>query len=51
MIGDPNERKDKRSIGAGYYISREEVNHWSQKFVLEWLKEHENDVEIISTTF
>ena len=51
VIGDPNERKDERSVGAGYYISREEVNRWSWEFVLEWLKEHENDVEIVSTTF
>ena len=51
VIGDPNECKDERSIGAGYYILREEVNRWSREFVLEWLKEHENDVEIVSTTF
>ena len=48
VIGEPNECKDERTIGAGYYISQEEVNHWSWEFVLEWLKEHENDTEIVS---
>lgn len=51
VIGEPNERKDERTVGAGYYISREEVNRWSREFVLEWLKEHENDDEIVSAIF
>ena len=49
VIEDPNERKDKRTVGADYYILQEEVNRWSWEFVLEWLKEHENDSEIVST--
>ena len=48
VIRDPNERKDERTVGADYYISREEVNRWSREFVLEWLKEHENDSEMVS---
>lgn len=50
VIGDPNERKDERTVGAGYYISREDVDRWSRALVLEWLKDHENDdsEEIVS---
>jgi hypothetical protein len=39
IIGEPNERQDMRTTGAGYYISREEVNRWSREVVLEWIKE------------
>jgi len=48
VIGEPNERKDERTIGAGYYITREEVDCWSRELVLEWIKEHENDDDIVS---
>lgn len=48
MMGDPNERKDERAVGAGYYISREEVDRWSRALILDWLKENENDDEIVS---
>jgi hypothetical protein len=48
MIGKPNERKDERTIGAGYYISREKVDRWNREFVLEWLKEHQNGNDIVS---
>jgi hypothetical protein len=48
VIGEPNERKDERTVGAGYYISREEVNLWSRELVLDWLKENENNPDIVS---
>jgi hypothetical protein len=44
VIGEPNERKDERTVGAGYYITREQVDRWSRDIVLEWIKEHQNDV-------
>lgn len=51
VIGEPNERKDERTVGAGYYISREEVNRWSREFVLEWLKEHEKEDGVVNPPF
>lgn len=48
VIGEPNERKDERTVGAGYYITREQVDLWSRELVLEWIKEHENDADIVS---
>ena len=51
VIGAPNECKDERTVGAGYYISREEVDRWSREFVLEWLKEHENEDDIVSSFY
>lgn len=44
VIGEPNERRDERDTGDGYYISREEVDRWNRASVLEWIKEHANDV-------
>jgi hypothetical protein len=44
VIGEPNERKDKRSIGDGYYVTREQVDRWSRDLVLEWIKEQKNNI-------
>ncbi|KIK04381.1 hypothetical protein K443DRAFT_130861 [Laccaria amethystina LaAM-08-1] len=35
VIGEPNERKDKRSIGDGYYVTREQVDRWSWDLMLD----------------
>lgn len=47
VIGQPNERKDERTVAPGYYITREQVDLWSRELVLEWIKEHENDADIV----
>jgi hypothetical protein len=44
VVGEPNERNDERTVGAGYYITREQVDRWSRDIVLEWIKEHHNVV-------
>ena len=43
VVGEPNEHDDERTVGAGYYLTLEQVDHWSQDIVLEWIKEHHND--------
>ena len=43
MVGEPNERDDERTVGAGYYLTQEQVDCWSWDIVLEWIKEHHND--------
>lgn len=35
---------DERNVGAGYYMTREQVDRWNRDTVLEWIKEHEKDV-------
>ena len=47
VIGQPNERKDERTVAPGYYITREQVDLWSRELVLEWIKEHENNADIV----
>ena len=44
VVGEPNEREDERNVGAGYYMTREQVDRWNRDTVLEWIKEHEKDV-------
>ena len=47
VIGQPNERKDERTVALGYYITQEQVDLWSRELVLEWIKEHENNADIV----
>ena len=44
VVGLPNERMDERTVGEGYYINREQVDRWSRDIVLEWIKQHQNDI-------
>jgi hypothetical protein len=44
VVGVPNELKDERTVGAGYYLTREQVDRWSRDIVLEWIKQHQNDI-------
>ena len=34
-------------VALGYYIMREQVDLWSWELVLEWIKEHENNTDIM----
>jgi hypothetical protein len=40
VMGESSERKDERTVGAGYYIERETVDIWEREIVLQWIKEH-----------
>ncbi|KAF8156907.1 hypothetical protein B0H34DRAFT_783174 [Crassisporium funariophilum] len=40
LMGQPNERKDERTVGAGYYIPRKDVDRWERDIVLQWIKVH-----------
>jgi hypothetical protein len=44
VVGSPNERMDERTVGVGYYITREQVDRWNRDIVLEWIKQHQNDI-------
>ena len=44
VVGLPNEHMDERTVGVGYYINREQVDRWSRDIVLEWIKQHQNDI-------
>lgn len=44
VVGSPNERMDERTVGVGYYITREQVDRWNRDLVLEWIKQHQNDI-------
>jgi Kyakuja-Dileera-Zisupton transposase len=35
VVGEPNEHNDERTVGAGYYLTREQVDCWSRDIVLE----------------
>ena len=41
VVGEPNERMDERTVGAGYYITQEQVDRWNRDIVLEWIKQHQ----------
>jgi hypothetical protein len=49
LMGQPNERQDERTVGDEYYIHRETVDRWERDLVLQWIKEHSD--EIVSFTF
>ena len=44
VVGEPNELKDERTVGVGYYLTREQVDRWRQDIMLEWIKQHQNDI-------
>ena len=44
VMGEPSERKDERTVGAGYYIERETVDIWEREIVLQWIREHGDEV-------
>ena len=43
-MGEPSERKDERTVGAGYYIECETVDIWEREIVLQWIREHGDEV-------
>ena len=44
VVGSPTNRKDERMVGEGYYITREQVDLWNRDIVLEWIKQHQNEI-------
>ena len=44
VVGSPNNHKDERTVGEGYYITREQVDLWNRDIVLEWIKQHQNEI-------
>ena len=34
VVGEPNECDDERTVGAGYYLTQEQVDRWSWDIVL-----------------
>lgn len=48
LAGQPNKRQDEQTVGDGYYIPRETVDLWERDLVLQWIKDHGN--EIVSFT-